>query len=107
MKRYTSNKDFTYEEDRFIYAECDNCGAIIENEDDADAHDGICPNCGGDLLNNTSHETCTCAMCGGYFDMWEDAYRHNKTNELICCECYDKLPDSNDGTVVTQEWTFL
>ena len=105
MKKYTSKKDFDYEEDFVVDAECDSCGSIIEDEDDID--EGICPECGGDLLNNTSHEDCRCAICGGYFDMWSNGYRHSKTNELICCDCYEKLPENDNGYVATPEWTFL
>lgn len=103
MKKYTKD-DFIYEEDFVIDAECANCGNIVCHEDDID--EGVCPDCGGNLLNNTSHEDGKCVICGGHIDMWEDVYKHRETNEMICCECYDKLPDKNNDCVVTQEWIF-
>ena len=103
MKKYTKD-DFIYEEDFVIDAECAKCGNIVYDEDDID--EGVCPDCGGNLLNNTSHEDGECAICGGHIDMWEDVYRHCKTDTMICCECYDKLPNSNNCCIVTPEWIF-
>ena len=82
-------KDFIFEEDFLISAECEDCGYLTEDEDEVS-----CPECGGDLINETSHEDCTCAICGGHLDMWEDAYRNREdTDILICKECYAELGD--------------
>lgn len=103
MKKY--NKDnFIYEEDFVIDAVCKDCGNIVTDEDDIE--EGICPDCGGDLLNNTSHEDGKCVICGGHIDMWDDVYRHLETNKIICCECYNELPNNDNHCVVTQEWIF-
>ena len=79
--------EFEYEEDYIISCECEECGCIHMEEVEE------CENCGcEDLTNETSHESCQCAICGNYFDMWEDGYGNNN-DELICESCYDELEE--------------
>jgi len=51
MSKYKTN-DFVFEEDFIISAECEDCGHYTEDEDD---FDNDCPECGGNLINETSH----------------------------------------------------
>lgn len=83
--------DFVYEEDCVINAECKDCG----NTFDIDDEDEICPECeGNNLIYETSHEGCECALCKCTFDMYVDGYRHNKDNDiLICTDCYEELEE--------------
>ena len=87
MKYKTS--DFIFEEDFIISAECEDCGWRTDNEDDFDYD---CPECGGSLINETSHEDCRCSICNCHIDMWEDVYRHSKEHEIMICEdCYEEI----------------
>lgn len=88
MSKYKA-KDFDFEEDFLISAECEECGFVTDDEDCIK-----CPECGGYLINETSHEDCSCAICNHHIDMWEDAYIHkNDSDVLICKDCYEELED--------------
>lgn len=80
--------DFHFEEDYIIGIECDQCGYTDTDETDC------CPDCGSEeIINETGHEECDCAICGAPFDMWEDGYRNEKNGKLICCDCYNNLEE--------------
>lgn len=84
-------EDFTFEEDFIISAECEECGYRTEDENEFDYD---CPECGGTLINETSHEDFRCAICNHHIDMWDDVYRHNENSEImICKDCYEDLED--------------
>lgn len=83
--------DFVYEEDFIISAECEECGHYTEDEND---FDNGCPDCGGNLINSTSHEEMRCAICNGHVDMWEDVYRSTEDSDVvICTSCYEDLEE--------------
>lgn len=89
-KKYTQ-KDFIFEEDFILSAECEDCGHVTDNENEFDRD---CPECGGYLINETSHEGESCSICNHTIDMWEDAYRHRDDHEtLICKNCYEDLEE--------------
>ena len=93
MSKYKKS-DFDYEEDYIISAECEDCGHITEDESDFDNN---CPECGGNLINTTSHEDCKCAICQRHFDMFEDVYRYVKDSDtMICKECYEDLEEEEE-----------
>lgn len=92
-------KEFDFEEDFIISAECEDCGYYTEDENDFENN---CPECGGNLINETSHEDCKCSICNCRIDIWEDAYRYKKEHDiLICKECYEKLENEENVSVPT------
>ena len=92
-KTHYCKQNFTWEEDEIVNAECEECGCI--EEDETVCEDGICCECGGNLMINTIHESCQCDFCGCLIDMWDGAYRGNESDDtLICKDCYEELPDS-------------
>lgn len=98
---------FECEEDNIIQQECDCCGYSTDDPvkiDDIIEKGEICPECGGDMINTTSHEGDICDYCGGYIDMWEDIYVCEGVR--ICKFCYDKLENKSDKIVATSEWIF-
>ena len=98
MSKYRA-KDFDFEEDFIISAECEDCGYYTEDEDD---FENDCPECGGNLINETSHEDCKCSICNCRIDIWEDAYRHKTDHDiLICKKCYGNLENEEEIPVST------
>lgn len=81
--------DFVFEEDFAIAVVCDDCGERSEDEEFLD--DLICPECGGILVTETSHEGESCAICDRGLDSWDDVYRNVNDFSLICSDCYEKL----------------
>ena len=81
--------DFSFEEDYILSAECEDCGYYTEKDEE---FEGDCPECGGNLINSTSHEDCRCAICQCHIDMWDDVYRHDMYSDVMICEdCYEDL----------------
>ena len=80
--------DFTQEDDYIISTECQNCGAILDDEVFE------CEECGStDVIFETAHEGMECVICGNTLDCDESAYRHDKTDDIICNSCYNNLEE--------------
>lgn len=98
MKR----ENFELEEDHCYAVECEDCGYVdddfhfTEENMEWELGDYRCQNCGGDVLIMTIHEVEECSNCGHTFDMWEDAYRDDFEDALICEDCYFELDEEDD-----------
>lgn len=95
-----SQDNFLEVEDHVVSKICHDCTHVF---DELDEQDDVCPNCEGELLNNTRFEDTACYMCKNNFDMWaEEVYEHaSDSSVLICNDCLDTLPE-NDSDIIKE-----
>lgn len=81
-------KDYKYEEDEISGCYCGEC--LNEcNEDDE-----TCPDCGGEVILDWSHEGFECEKCGNPFECGEGAYVNIYNHDrYLCQDCYNELKD--------------
>jgi hypothetical protein len=78
--------DFEYEEDESLKRQCMHCGRTGNGKIDK------CNVCGKEMMTKeTLQEGVECAICYSVFEQYEDGYRNNETNDLICKDCYSSL----------------
>ena len=76
-------------EDKIISKLCEACD---HSYDDLDEEVDECPECGGELLNETSLEGESCSGCKADFDMWEqNVWQHKENNNYLCNDCLEQL----------------
>lgn len=88
--------DIVYEEDSIVEEECLECGwKAYHNAGDINPENIIeCPECGNeDVIPTTAHENMECDICGGYIDMWDDAYAIYSLSDytILDLKCGDRL----------------
>lgn len=68
------------------------CASCDESFDDLEEEADECPECGGELLNETALEDQRCSGCKTSFDMWEEnVWQHKENDNYLCSECLENL----------------